>query len=76
MLEAIFTRIRLAHRNFAEILAAETGLDIVTSERLTDFYLRKKLAKIDAGIGRISVRHGGLLNRDVILRVRDAMDAK
>lgn len=62
-LDAFFAR-----REFAETLSTFGGLDQATAVKLVEFYLKKKFAKLDSQIGRISVKHGGYLNRDAIGR--------
>lgn len=76
MLEAMFDRMRRARSDFAETLMRLGAVDQATADRLTDFYLKKKLAKMDTGIGRISVKHGAYLDRDVIGRAADMMNGK
>lgn len=57
-----------ARANFALSLQEIAGIDEITAYTLTSWYLRKKFAKLDRGIGRINVVHGGFLDRDAILR--------
>lgn len=62
------TRLQNARRNFALSLVELGGIEQSTADKLVDWYLDNKLAKLDANIGRISVRHGMYLDRDVIQR--------
>ena len=72
-LDAMLNRIERAHSDFAERIAELSGVSNGTAILIKNYYLKHKLAKVDAGIGRISVKHGGLLDREVILRARDAV---
>jgi len=57
-----------AHANFVEVLAELGDIDEAAAHKVKNLYLRHRLAKLDIGIGRISVKHGALLDRDVIRR--------
>jgi hypothetical protein len=67
-LDNFFDRILRAHADFADYLVNKSGVSRETAIDIKNYYLKHKLAKVDAGIGRISVKHGGFLDRDVILR--------
>ncbi len=66
MLEAMFTRIENAHENFTETLMRLGGINKVEAAKVKSFYLKNKIAKLDTGIGRISVKHGVYLEKSVI----------
>lgn len=57
-----------ARANFAETLAAAGGISEGDAIKVMNLYLKSKLAKLDRHIGRISVKHGAYLDRDVIRR--------
>lgn len=56
-----------AKEQFARTLQEIAGVDEITAHTLTNWYLRKKLAKLDRGIGRVTVVHGAFLDRKAIL---------
>jgi predicted phage-related endonuclease len=64
----IAQRIVNARRSFVESLAELGAISTVDAERVADLYLKRKLAKTDAVGGRVNVRHGAYLDRDVIRR--------
>ena len=61
-------RIENAKAGFAQNLIEHHGLSKADAERVTGYYLKEKIAKIDVGIGRMSVKHGAFLDPDVIAR--------
>ena len=62
-------RIINAHKEFNATLINIAGITSEQAEAVTKFYLGKcKAAKLDAVVGRISVKHGAFLDKDVILR--------
>lgn len=61
-------RIVNAENNFAGMVAGIAGITIPEAEKVTAFYLKKKLAKLDPVGGRITVKHGGCLDADAIGR--------
>lgn len=64
---AIAQRIVNAHLGFQDVLVEIAGIERLDAERVTNFYLTKKLAKLDPVGGRISVKHGAYLDRAAIL---------
>ncbi len=66
MLEAMFTRIENAHENFTETLMHWGAINKADAIAVKGFYLKNKVAKLDTGIGRISVKHGVYLEKSVI----------
>jgi len=66
LLSAMFSRIETAHTNFEDYLMEQANISRDDAKAVTAFYLKKKLAKVDAGIGRINVKHGGFLDPEVI----------
>ncbi len=66
MLEAMFTRIENAHEGFTETLMHWGGISKADALKVKSFYLKNKIAKLDTGIGRISVKHGVYLEKSVI----------
>jgi hypothetical protein len=61
---------RLAHAraDFARTLVELGGIEQSKADKLVDWYVSHRLAKVDANIGRINVKHGLYLDRDVIQR--------
>ncbi len=66
MLEAMFTRIENAHEGFIDTLMRWGGITREEAIAVKAFYIKHKLVKVDKGIGRISVKHGAYLDKDVI----------
>jgi hypothetical protein len=67
-LTPVLDRGRAAMDGFSKLLTEIAGIDAATADRVTGLYLRHKLATIDYGIGRMTVKHGALLDRETILR--------
>ncbi|MBB2959861.1 hypothetical protein [Methylobacterium sp. R2-1] len=65
-------RILNAYANFAETLVAAAGITSAQADAVARFYVKNKIAKVDPVIGRISVKHGAYLDREVILRAAAA----
>ena len=62
-------RMHAAHDNFASLLREQApSLSKRDSERLANYYVAKRLAKIDPVLGRIAVLHDAYLEPDVILK--------
>jgi hypothetical protein len=68
MLQDMLTRIENAHQDFVETIKRCGDISRDDAIKVKAFYLKKRLAKIDTGIGRISVKHGAYLEADVIRR--------
>lgn len=66
--KAIADRIVRAHIDFIETLMNCGGISRDEATKVKDLYLKNKIAKCDAVIGRISVKHGAFLDKEVILR--------
>ena len=67
-------RMHAAHDNFASLLREQApSLSKHDSERLANYYVAKRLAKLDPVIGRISVLHGAYLEPDVIFKALDML---
>lgn len=62
-----------AKEEFARTLQQIAGVNEITAATLTNWYLRKKLAKLDRGIGRVTVIHGAFLDREAILHAVNLM---
>lgn len=65
--KATAQRIETAYANFAETLIRIADITSDEANKVTALYLKNKLAKMDAVIGRISVKHGAFLDRSAIL---------
>lgn len=61
-------RIESARRDFAANLRQLGGIDIADAAKVRDYYLKERIAKLDAVSGRITVKHGAFLDREVIQR--------
>lgn len=66
--KAVAERIVRAHVNFAATLAERGGIGADDAKAVAAWYLKNKCAKLDAVGGVISVKHGRLLDREVIKR--------
>lgn len=44
------------------------GIDSDEAVKVAALYRKNRITKMDAGIGRVSVKHGAFLDRDVIRR--------
>ena len=71
MLEAMLHRIENGHQAFIEVLQSAGEISRADAIKVKSLYLENRLAKMDTGIGRISVKHGAYLDRDVIRRAVD-----
>ena len=64
-----FTDIAIRYNNgytrLVECLAKSTP-DHESAERVANYYLKHKIAKIQIGIGQFTVKHGAFLDADVI----------
>lgn len=67
----IAQRIVNAEEDFIQIIQ-EKGFTGEEAIQVMQTMLRLKLAKLDSGIGRISVKHGGLLETEVIRGIVEA----
>ena len=67
----VLHRMKVARRNFAESLVELGGVSAEVADKLVDLYLKKRWAKLSIGIGRINVKHGAFLDRDVIQRAAE-----
>lgn len=61
-------RIVNAHLGFVETLERCGNITEKQAISVKDYYLKNKLAKLDAVSGRITVKHGAFLDADVIQR--------
>ena len=60
--EAIATRMNNAKVGFCETLKGIVPMPDETAARITEYYLKHKLARLDPVNGRITVKHGKLLD--------------
>jgi hypothetical protein len=63
---AIAARIEGARTNLIEVLAELGAIDKAAATRVADYYIAHKLVKLDAVMGRYSVKNGRLFDADVI----------
>lgn len=61
-------RIITAHAMFELLLVQMHDISAADAKAVSTLYLKRKLSKLDAVNGRISVKHGAFLDRDVVLR--------
>lgn len=66
--KAMAQRMETARADFLETLMSCGGITEPEAEKVMAFYLKKKLAKPDYAVSRISVTHGAFLDRENILR--------
>jgi hypothetical protein len=64
--KAIAQRIVNAENSFVETLMRCGNISKEDATKVMNLYLKKKLAKMDAVIGRISVKHGAFLDPHAI----------
>lgn len=62
----ILKRMESAKKTFKETLMYYGKIDEASAEIVMRYYLDKKLAKIDIGIGRVNVKNGALLDKTII----------
>ena len=67
-LRNIGTRLAQGEAAFIETLMAHGGISKPEAERVYQTYSKLKVLKRDVASGVISVKHGGFLDRDTILR--------
>lgn len=67
-LDALNARGARALDEFADSLAGIAGISLADARKVSAFYRRHKIAKVDFGIGRVQVKHGAYLEADVIRR--------
>jgi hypothetical protein len=67
----IAARIESAHSSFVETLRGLSSCSEEDAVSVKNLYLKHKLAKMDPVMGRITVKHGSYLDRDVILSAID-----
>ena len=65
-------RIEAAKTNFDEIIMNITGCKRKTAIKVTGYYLKHKIAKLDPVVGKINVKHGAFLDEDTL---RNAISA-
>lgn len=66
--KAISERIVNAENNFVRSVVEIAGCTEAEAVKVMNLYRKTKIAKLDPVIGRISVKHGAFLERDVIMR--------
>ena len=66
--KAIAQRIVNAENAFITSVVEIAGCTEAQAAKVMNLYLKNKIAKLDPVIGRVSVKHGAFLERDVILR--------
>lgn len=71
-LRPLLDRIARAYDDFANTLMEIGGLDRPAAILTTHFMVKHKIAKVDSGIGRISVVHGAFLAEGPIRRAAEA----
>lgn len=62
------TRMDNAEKDFVQTLVSAAGISIEDAQAVLGFYRKIKAVKNDYAVSRISVKHGAMLDRDVILR--------
>ena len=69
----IAQRIVNAENNFSETIQNIGGCSPEVADKVTAYYLKHKIAKLDAVIGRITVKHGVYLEADVVANAIEAV---
>ena len=64
----IAQRMANAEKDFADIILSRIDCGDYVARKIVAYYLKNKLAKLDAVNGRITVNHGALLERDILIR--------
>jgi len=64
----IVQRMDNAMVGFVESIERLGDLNADDAQVVANFYLKSKLAKMDAVIGRISVKHGAYLDKEIIVK--------
>jgi hypothetical protein len=67
----IAQRIVNAENRFQEMLAERAGVPRDVAAKMHRWMAKKKLTKLDLGIGQISVKHGMYLDLDVLARIAE-----
>jgi len=60
-----------AEENFLAILMEFGGIDYPSAQKALAAFRKAKMVKMDAVGGRITVKHGSYLNREVIRRAAE-----
>lgn len=71
--EQMAPRIAAAYANFTETLATFGQIEEAKAAPLARWYVKKRLAKLDPVMGRITVKHGGYLDKEAIGRALEIM---
>lgn len=66
-LKPMAQRILNAENGFVEVLQGIVPMRVDQARKVMAFYLKQRIAKLDTGIGRISVVHGIYLDRQSVL---------
>lgn len=66
--EAIGTRAANGEAAFIKTLQEIANLSDVEGSKVLSLFYKEKIAKMDYGIGRVQVKHGAFMERDVIRR--------
>lgn len=61
-------RMAQAEENFIDNIARAGGISKVAAAKVLAVYRRHRVVKMNAVSGEITVKHGGFMDRDVILR--------
>lgn len=56
-----------ARNAFYEVVMSVTGCNLVSAEKVLSVYLKLKVAKIDYGVGHVSIKHGVYYEKDVLM---------
>lgn len=74
-LSPMMTREENARASFCDIAMSIIDCTEDEARDILAFYLREKLARIDYGVGRVNVKHGGLLDDDTLQLVLSELSA-
>lgn len=68
---AIGHRLAVGEIEFSATIAELAGVSAADADKMAAWMIRNKLTTRDFGTGRISVRHGGFLDKEVLGRIRE-----
>lgn len=67
-LQPLAQRIANAESHFCDLVEQIAGVRAEEARAILAVYIRLKVAKIDAGIGRVNIKHGAYMEREPMLR--------
>ena len=68
MLKDTTTRMNNAYDAFEALLIDIASISREDAKKVIKFYAKNKMTKLEVNIGRVSVKHGAFLDKEIILR--------